>query len=511
MAPGNGSQGRHAGNDVKGEEPSRGFRPASVPRSRSAPRRPKPGRKEGIIAACAVAAVLVVVYLAGAFTFMDRFMPNTTIMGKDVSLKTTAEVQDLLTDVAKSYQLSVSGEGFSLTLTSADMGTGINVQSVTDAMHADANPWAWPVEVFGSRDETDKLATSNGKLEQAVRTAVDAFNEGAVPPRNAGLDYDAGSSSFVVSTETAGTALDADQVLAAVSAAVASLAPSATLGEDALQQKPTLFADDTRLAKAADDANALLKADFNLKLADTVVARVNADQIADWMRLGDDVTVGVDEDLVAAWVQDIASACNTYQARRTFTRADGKEVTVSGGVYGWIVDKDQLKKTVMDGVRSAQAGDVAIPCEQEAGAYDGLHGRDWGKRYLDIDLAEQHARFYGDDGSLAWESDIVSGTPDGEHDTPEGVYVINGKESPSKLIGQMEPETGKPEYQTEVKAWMPFVENYIGLHDADWQPAFGGSRYASGFGSHGCVNLPVEKATALYDLIATGDVVVCHW
>ena len=64
------------------------------------------------------------------------------------------------------------------------------------------------MEVFGSRDETDRLATSNGKLDQAVRTAVDAFNEGAVPPRNAGLDYDAGSSTFVVRTETAGTALD---------------------------------------------------------------------------------------------------------------------------------------------------------------------------------------------------------------------------------------------------------------------------------------------------------------
>ena len=510
MAPGNGSQGRRAGNGGEGEGPSRGFRPASAPRSGSAPRRPGNGRKTALVAGCAAAAVLAVVYLAGAFTFMDRFMPRTTVMGEDVSFKTSAEVQDLLADIAKSYTLDVSGQGFSLKLTSADMGTGINVQGVTDAMHADANPWAWPVEVFGSRDETDRLATSNGKLDQAVRTAVDAFNEGAVPPRNAGLDYDAGSSTFVVRTETAGTALDADRVLASVSAAVASLAPSATLGEDALQQ-PTLFSDDTRLAKAADDANALLKADFNLKLADTAVARVNADQIADWMRLGDNVTVGVDEGLVAAWVQDIASACNTYQARRTFTRADGKEVTVSGGVYGWIVDKDQLQKTVMDGVRSAQTGDVAIPCEQEAGAYDGLHGRDWGKRYLDIDLAEQHARFYGDDGSLAWEPDIVAGTPDGEHDTPEGVYVINGKESPSKLIGQMEPETGKPEYQTEVRTWMPFVGNYIGLHDADWQPAFGDARYASGFGSHGCVNLPVDKATALYDLIATGDVVVCHW
>ena len=327
MAPGNGSQGRHAGNDVKGEEPSRGFRPASVPRSRSAPRRPKPGRKEGIIAACAVAAVLVVVYLAGAFTFMDRFMPRTTVMGEDVSFKTSAEVQDLLADIAKSYALDVSGQGFSLKLTSADMGTGINVQGVTDAMHADASPWAWPVEVFTVHDETDKLVTSNGKLDEAVRKAVEAFNEQAEAPRNAGLDYDSGGSRFVVRAETVGTALDADKVAETVNAAVAAMGSSATLSEDALQQ-PTLLSDDERLAKAADEANNLLKADFSLKLGDTPVAQVNADAIAGWVRLHDDVTVGVDEGLVAAWVQDLASACNTYQARRTFTRADGKEVTV---------------------------------------------------------------------------------------------------------------------------------------------------------------------------------------
>ena len=473
--------------------PVHGGRPESPGGGRqgSSNRKPPFAKKTGLIAGGALVAVIAIVYLAGALVFMDRFMPNTTIMGKDVSLKTTAEVQDLLTDVAKSYQLSVSGEGFSLTLTSSDMGTAVNSSSVTDAMHADASPWAWPVEVFAVHDETDKLVTSNGKLDEAVRKAVETFNEQAEAPRNAGLDYDNGGSQFVVRAETAGTALDADKVVETVNAAVAAMESSATLSEDALQQ-PTLLSDDKRLAKAADEANSLLKADFSLKLGDTPVAQVNADAIAGWVRLHDDVTVGVDEGLVAAWVQDLASACNTYQARRTFTRADGKEVTVSGGVYGWIIDKDKLQEALMNGVDSAQTGDMAIPCEQEAGAYDGLHGRDWGKRYVDVDLTEQHARFYDDEGSLAWESDVVTGTPDGEHDTPEGVYVINGKESPSKLIGQMKPETGEPEYQTEVKAWMPFVDNYIGFHDADWQPAFGDSRYKSGYGSHGCVNLPPE-------------------
>lgn len=184
--------------------PVHGGRPESPGGGRqgSSNRKPPFAKKAGLIAGGALVAVIAIVYLAGALVFMDRFMPNTTIMGKDVSLKTTAEVQDLLTDVAKSYQLSVSGERFSLTLTSSDMGTAVNSSSVTDAMHADASPWAWPVEVFVVHDETDKLVTSNGKLDEAVRKAVEAFNEQAEAPRNAGLDYDSGGSRFVVRAET---------------------------------------------------------------------------------------------------------------------------------------------------------------------------------------------------------------------------------------------------------------------------------------------------------------------
>ena len=59
------------------------------------------------------------------------------------------------------------------------------------------SPWAWPVEVFVVHDETDKLVTSNGKLDEAVRKAVETFNEQAEAPRNAGLDYDSGGSRSV--------------------------------------------------------------------------------------------------------------------------------------------------------------------------------------------------------------------------------------------------------------------------------------------------------------------------
>jgi lipoprotein-anchoring transpeptidase ErfK/SrfK len=32
-----------------------------------------------------------------------------------------------------------------------------------------------------------------------------------------------------------------------------------------------------------------------------------------------------------------------------------------------------------------------------------------------------------------------------------------------------------------------------------------------GYGSHGCINLPVDNAASLYDLCSVGDVVVVHY
>ena len=116
-------------------------------------------------------------------------------------------------------------------------------------------------------------------------------------------------------------------------------------------------------------------------------------------------------------------------------------------------------------------------------------------------------RFYGDNGSIIWEADCISGSPDGKHDTGRGVWYVNAKESPSKLIGY---ENGKKIYETTVKFWMPFEGNGIGFHDATWQPSFGGSMYANGYGSHGCVNLSYSDAETLYGIIEEGDVVVVH-
>ncbi len=472
----------------------------------------KPKRKHGKVVALVIGiivAVLAIVYVAGAIFFMGRFFPNTFTGDTDLSMRPVSEVQQQLDQAIADYELTVTGQGFRLELSAEETGINADTAAVVQSMHADANPWAWPVELFRTHDETGKLAASYNEsgLGETVRAAVDAFNAEKAAPVNATIAFDESLGAFAVVPEQAGTALDVEAVIKKVDDAVISLEESAKLTSEDLQQ-PTLLSTEPKLQQAADQANAMITANLTLTLAGDVAAEVNAPLISQWIVLGEDLSATFNQDALVAWVDELTANCNTVGTTRTYTRPDGKVITVSGGPYGWEVDRDALLAQVQEAVKAGTVASQEIPCASHGSAYNGPGDRDWGSRYVDIDLAEQHVYFYDESGALIWESDCISGTPDGEHDTSVGVFWLNGKESPSMLIGY---ENGKKIYETEVSYWMPFDGNSIGLHDASWQPGFGGSMYAQGYGSHGCVNLPVGKAAELYNLLQPGDCVVSHW
>lgn len=472
----------------------------------------KPKQKHGKVVAAVlgiIVGILLIVYIAGSIFFMGRFFPNTYTGDVDLSLRPVDEVQKELDEAIKGYDLTVAGQGFHLELSASDTGINADSAAIVASMHDDANPWAWPIEMFRTHDETGKLAAQYNEsgLEETVRAAVDAFNANKTQPVNATIAFDEALGAFAVVPEQPGTALDVDAVISAVDNAVISLEESVELTAEDLQQ-PTLLSTEPKLRTAVEQANSMITADLTLTLAGDVAAQVNAAQISQWVTLGEDLSATLSQDALAAWVDELTANCNTVGTTRTYTRPDGKVITVSGGVYGWEVDRDALLAMVQEAVAAGSVSSQEIPCASHGSAYNGVGGRDWGNRYIDIDLAEQHVRFYDDSGALIWESDCISGTPVGEHDTSVGVYWLNNKESPSKLIGY---ENGKKLYETTVSYWMPFDGNSIGLHDASWQPGFGGNMYAEGYGSHGCVNLPVGKAGELYNLVQPGDCVVSHW
>lgn len=114
-----------------------------------------------------------------------------------------------------------------------------------------------------------------------------------------------------------------------------------------------------------------------------------------------------------------------------------------------------------------------------------------------IDISKQHLWLYEND-NLILESDVVTGCLD----TPTyiGLYEIYNKEKNRYLVGD--------DYRVFVNYWLPF-NGGIGLHDASWRKKFGNDIYLTN-GSHGCVNMPFDKADELYENVSVKTKVLVH-
>lgn len=506
------SQGRHAADtqvqdtvQVDGQSAQPSDFPSAAPRK-------KRGRKALKVFGIVLGSLLglaVLAYAAGCFYFSDRFFPDTVIGEYDVSLKTSAEAEEVLQAALGDYGLSVEGQGLSFKLDSEEIGLTLDSEAIVAQALEGPRMWMWPLEMQEHHDLDSVLAASYDKatLLESVKEQVDSFNETATQPGDATVAYDEASRKFQVAPEVPGTALDPEAVAEVAGKAASTMERKATVASGELL-KPPVLSDDPMLAASCEAANELLVADFTLVAGSAEAAIVGPDRISSWIVFDEDLNPSFDENLMIAWVDELAAGFNTIGTERTFTRADGKEVTVAGGTYGWSADRDTLLTIVKEGLESGQTGTVEIPVLQSADLYAGAGERDWAG-YVDVDLSEQYARYYDDAGNVIWETAIITGKPNAEMATPTGVYYVTTKTGPTTLntyeSGRKEPK------KTVVQYWMPFVGNVIGLHDAWWQPGFGGTMYRDGYGSHGCVNLPSAKAQELYGILPVGEVVIVHW
>ena len=469
------------------------------------------GRNVGI-ALGVIAGVILVAYIAGFAFFSGHFYPGTSISGHDVSMKNQGDVAEVVNEIASDYSIEVSGEGLDFTVSSQEMGIQVDGNNVAQKALAANDPASWPLQVNKSHDITEYMVTeyNAGGLEEAVTTQVETWNEDAEDPIDATLTYDEDSNSYTIVPEQPGTKFDVEQVLAVVDQAVAEMAPTAQLTEDQLT-KPAILSDNEDLLSAQETANGYVQADLHLILGDSSeVAEINADQISEWVTFDDDMSVSFDSETMDGWLTELGNSFDTVGSERTYTRPDGKSVTVDGGTYGWEVDTPAMVELVHEEIMNGTQGEVYVPWIAGAAYYYGPGEVDWAD-YIDVDLSEQHAYYFDSSGDVLWESDTITGAPDGKHDTPTGIWTLFSMESPAVLKGEIQATTGAPEYETKVQYWMPFTYSGCGLHDATWQSAFGGSLYSQGFGSHGCVNLPYDAAESLYGIASVGIPVIVHW
>ena len=340
--------------------PNAAYPGGKVPGGTAGSRKFAEGRRRNpvAIAALVVVALLLVVYVAGAVIFMGRFYPNTTLGNFDLSMKPFDQAVDELESAEKSYALSISGEGFSTNITAKEGGIQLDSDKVIAAAKGGMNPALWFVNMWGAHDATENLTASadSTALRNLLTEEIEEFNAGQTASEDAAIVYDAESHSYKIKPEVNGTQLDAEGVVQQAITAMLSMQDTLKLDDDVVI-KPQVLSTDSRLIQGTEAANKLVACDVTLvaQLANTTedITQINGDVISQWVTFDENYAPTFNEAVMSEWASALVASLNTVGSTRTYTRGDGKQVSVSGGDYGWAVDTSSLVSTIEDAVTNA--------------------------------------------------------------------------------------------------------------------------------------------------------------
>lgn len=446
-----------------------------------------------------IVAVLVIYCLLAVYN-SKGFVQGTKINGIDVSGKTVQQATAIFQKKADDYNLTLKERKNQKEVIQSDQikakfEGAKNIQKIKNGQNA----FLWIKGILGAEKYNHITMFSYDKIsfEEAYKK-LGCFDKKHIVKRvDARPVYKDGK--YVIQKEEKGTELNEARTLQQVTQAIKSGISTIDLEKAGCYYNPKYTSDSKKIKDLANKMNGILKGSITYEFGKQKVV-LNKDIYNKWLKISKDGTsYSIDENAMENWVLKFMYKYNTQYGWHKFKTHDGRKKKIYGGTYGWRMNKDKelasVKKMLKEGTVETRQ-----PYWREKGrVYDGING-DIGDTYVEVDIGAQTVYYYKK-GKLKYTTSCVTGMMTAGRKTPEGVSYILYKQPKATLNGQG--------YSSPVQYWMPFNGN-VGFHSAPWRSSFGGSEYISG-GSHGCVNLPVSSAAALYKLVSKGDPVVTYY
>ena len=394
------------------------------------------------------------------------------------------------------YQLEIESPAAFTAIISTRASNGI-IEDSANLIHFDTLQKQlrnWRIKISGGDkiiQDTVITITNNESLKKGI---IDIFS--AIPhqsPKNAWFEYK--YNKFIPHEAINGNQLNTDLLSAQVIAALKNRKKKMLLNRDISYLKASFGLESAETKQALKDLNKCLYANISYTARNEQIT-LKKEVFALWLRLDSTMHVDVNTTKAMSFIRSMADKNDIVVNNITFTTSAGATKTIHGGDLGYRInlyqELSELCKNIKNGLVITRE-----PIYGMRGIPNGVF--DTNKTYIEINISAQKLWYYKS-GVLIIESDIVTGNLSNGNGTPNGAYYIKYKELNATLNG--------PGYSTGVKYWMPFNAG-IGLHDAKWRGAFGGSIYKSS-GSHGCINLPFLTAQTIYNNVSLGGIVICY-
>ncbi|MGL4875618.1 MAG: L,D-transpeptidase family protein [Clostridium sp.] len=433
-----------------------------------------------------VGALVLGGYLGGSIYYKDRFLAGVEVNNVSVEAHTVAQAKEKINDSIRGYQLEIKEKGQTTIIKGEDINLQFNGEDELKEMMENQNPLFW---IGGHLNPIDKVLNNSvtyeeKKLNKKINELQILKKENRVKSKNASFKYSNGS--FEVVPEVVGNEIEKSKLEKEIKNAIKNGEKEIDLENIDIYKKPeyTKQSEEVKTAKEALDKmiDVQIEYSYNGK-----ILNLDKETLGEAITVDKDMKPMIKEDVILEYVKNLENIFETVGRNRRFKNSYGNEITIGGGNFGYVVDRKETQKEVIDGIKNTKNINKEPIFKQKGNVSE---GNDIGNSYVEISLTNQYIWYYKD-GKLLTEGKIVTGNLNRGWGTPAGVYKLTYKELDTVLRGE--------DYATPVKFWMPF-NGGIGLHDATWRGEFGGNIYVSN-GSHGCVNLPYNVAQTIYNNI----------
>lgn len=444
--------------------------------------------------------LLLFIYIGGVIFYSTKYLPNTYINNIRCSSQGIKEMEHKLRLASDDYTLTViRKDGLTETIKGMDIDYKNTSGQELQKIQKQQNQFCWPIELW--RRSSYTIKTSASFNEQKLLDKISQLNcltsLAVKEPSNAHVEIT--ENGYEVIEEDDGNKLDKELTEKSIIGAVQQAQYNIDLDKSECYLKAKIKKDDPSIQKTINK----IKKSTNMKIVfnfgkDREV--IDSSKISSWIVFDKKGNIKYDSERIKQYVKNLAAKYDTYGKKRTFKTHNGKKITLKKGILGWQINVEetvsQLKELIEKGKSENTQPKYSLYCLSRK-------NNDIGDTYIEISLTDQHLWLYKK-GKVDFESDVVTGLPNGKRNTPKGAYVVWSREKGATL-GTYAVQG----YATHVDYWMPFSWVGCGLHDASWRSNFGGSIFKTN-GSHGCVNCPPKTAKYLYDNIRTGTPVIIY-
>ncbi len=452
-----------------------------------------------------IAAVLVpilAVYLGGAAFFSKNFVPNTTFDGRDFSFKSPDLIAEAMEEDTSNRVITLKEiDGEEKISLHQDLDYVKTAEAPAEGWITGKTSWTWPKYLFVKNELEGEVNINYNK--EKLNQAIDNLN--AMNPDNIREPKDAylgqNGDKYEIVPEDRGTEIIREKLLSALEDGIDNHVDEIDLVESDCYTKPKVLSDDPSLTETYEKYKSINFQKISIDMTGVTEILETPDIIN--LYSGNEPS----KDKIREYARELAYQYDTYEEPRYFVNSYGYEMSVGTGAdtYGFLLDVEGTTERLYSLMKEKKTADTT-PVWTSTGWTRLENGSDIGGTYIEISIDDQRLWAYMG-GDLVLSTDVVTGNYK-KNDTPRGVFAILGKERDTHLKGQEALPNGKiDKWDSFVNFWMAINWSGVGLHNAPWRNAFGGTIYQGG-GSHGCINMDYNSAQYLYNNYEYGTPVV---